>query len=138
MNLPVTSEAARAAGVEIWGYPKYVSPIDTSFTPDGTRASLGKELTLTVGKRGGIRAQAPALVTYSVKGGRLIRTAVRGDLPSRWGGGGSVRLEVTGDGPTSTTVRALGLDAMRPMLTYRCDAMRSILGAGQDVGSAAG
>src|SRR5262245_744097 len=26
VSLPVTTEAARAAGVEIWGYPKYVTP----------------------------------------------------------------------------------------------------------------
>jgi hypothetical protein len=113
--------------------------MQTSFTPEGARVSLGRELTVTAGtagKRGGVRAQAPALVTYSVKGGRLIRTAVRGDMPSRWTGGGSVRLEVTGDGPTAATVRALGLDAARPLLAYRCDAMRSILGPGEDVGAA--
>ena len=40
VNLPVTTEEAHAAGVEIWGYPKYVRNIETRFTRDEVHAEL--------------------------------------------------------------------------------------------------
>ncbi len=43
-NLPVTTEPARAAGEELWGFPKYVSGIETSFRKDGVRITLEREL----------------------------------------------------------------------------------------------
>jgi hypothetical protein len=135
VNLPVTTEGACAAGKELWGYPKYVTTMDMAFRPDGVRFALGKELVLTMGPSRGLATKGIPFVLYSVDGrARVLRTVIDVDHTQRWGGAGSVRLELTGEGPTATTVRALGLDAMKPLLAFRTDGLRSILPAGVDMG----
>jgi hypothetical protein len=138
INLPVTTEAARSAGRELWGYPKYVAPIDTRFRPDSIRIGLGKELEVAMDLRATRSVQTRGLpfVLYSVNaGGRILRTVVDVDHRVQWGGAGRVSLKVTGEGPTATTVKALGLDRAPPALAFRTDGMRSILPAGVDMGA---
>jgi hypothetical protein len=132
-NLPVSTEAARAAGVEIWGYPKYVTGITTSFRPDGVDAVLEGDFELSMGPSGRVRTEGVPLVTFTVKGGRLIRTVIRAEQPVRWGGAASVKLRLTGTGPTATTMRAMGIDKRQPSLVCRTDRMRSLLPLGVDV-----
>src|SRR5205814_2655170 len=134
VNLPVTTEAARAAGRELWGYPKYVAPMQSTFDATGVRFTLGGELTVTMGPSGGPRTAGIPFVLYSVAKGRVLRTVVDVDHRQQWGGASSVKLEVHGDGPTARTVKALGLDGAKPALAFRTDAMRSILPMGQDMG----
>ncbi len=135
VNLPVTTEGARAAGQELWGYPKYVSPMTMSFREDGVRFGLGSELTLTMGPSRGLVTRGLPFVLYSVNDEtRVLRTIVDVDHKQRWGGAASARIEITGNGPTARTVKALGLDAAAPMLAFRTNAMRSILPAGIDKG----
>ena len=137
-NLPVTTEKARAAGVEIWGYPKYVANIDTRFTPDGVHAELEGEFKLTMGRGRTLKTRGLPFVTYSVSGeGRLLRTVVEIDHDVRWGGASTVDLRVIGDGPTSTSIRALGIHGRAPTFAFRTDAMRSVLPRGKDMGPAA-
>lgn len=137
VNLPVSTENARAAGVEIWGYPKYVKEIETRFTRDAVRAELAGEFTLTMGRGRSLSTRGLPFVTYSVNAkSRLIRTIVDIDHDVRWGGASTVDLRVIGDGPTAQSIRALGIDGTKPMLAFRTDAMRSILPHGKDVGTA--
>ena len=137
INLPVTSESACAAGKEIWGYPKYVTPMETSFRPHGVRFALGREIVMTMGASGKMATAGLPFVLYSVSDeARILRTVIDVDHRQRWGGAGTVKIEVTGDGPTARTVKALGLDAAAPMLAFRTDGMRSILPAGTDMGAA--
>lgn len=136
VNLPVSTEAARAAGVELWGYPKYVTGIKTSFRDDGVHATLEGDFELDMGRSGGFRSEGVPLVTFSVKGGRLIRTVIAAEQPVRWGGARTVKLRLTGDGPTAKTLAALGLDAQKPTLACRSDRMRSILPLGVDIAAA--
>lgn len=133
VNLPVTTEAARAAGVDIWGYPKYVTGITCEFAPDALRVELDGEFTLTMGRSNGPSAAGLPFVTWSVRAGRLIRTVIPVGHRVRYGGGRSVQLRVDGDGPTARNLRALGLADRRPMAAFRTDHMRSILPAGDDV-----
>lgn len=137
VNLPVTTENARAAGVEIWGYPKYVRDIETRFTRDSVRAELAGEFTLTMGRRRTMKTRGLPFVTFSVDAkGRLIRTVVDIDHDVRWGSARTVDLRVIGDGPTARSIRALGIDGTRPAFAFRTDAMRSVLPRGKDVGAA--
>jgi hypothetical protein len=137
VNLPVTTETARAAGVELWGYPKYVTGIETEFRPDGVRIVLQNELRLTMTRGRGLVTRGQPFVTLSVSPrGRVLRTIVEVDHKVRWGGGRSVHLEILGDGPTARNARALGLDSSKPTLAFSTDRMRSILPAGEDLGSA--
>jgi hypothetical protein len=137
VNLPVTTDNARAAGIEIWGYPKYVIDIHTRFTRDGVQAELAGELTLSMERRRTVVTRGLPFVTYSINAkNRLIRTVVDIDHDVRWGGARSIELHVIGDGPTARSIQALGLDAKKPAFAFRTDGMRSILPRGKDIGAA--
>ena len=134
-NLPVTTERARAAGAELWGYPKYVSPIETEFRPNGVRIALGSEFEITMPRAGRLRTRGLPIVLFSVSSGRrVLRTIVETDSTVEWGGASGVKLALRGDGPTAKTVRAFGLHERAPVLAFRTDHLRSILPAGEDVG----
>jgi hypothetical protein len=136
VDLPVTTESACAAGRELWGYPKYVTTMETDFGQERIRFGLGKELVLTMGKSRGPTTPGIPYVTYSVDPeGRVLRTIVDVDHRVRWGGARSVRIDVTGDGPSARTVKALALDTRAPVLAFRTDAMRSILPLGEEMGT---
>jgi hypothetical protein len=136
VNLPVTTEGARAAGKELWGYPKYKTGMQTEFRPDGIRFVLEGELEYTMGRGPGLTTAGMPFVTFSVNArGRLLRTIVDVDHRVRWGGASTVKLAILGDGPTTKTVKTLGLDAMKPVLAFRTDGMRSILPLGTDLGA---
>lgn len=136
VNLPVTTQAACTAGVDLWGYPKYVTPIATSFEEDGARARLGDELTLSLGRLHGPSLPGFPIVTYSAQRGRLLRTVIEVRHRARWGTGLGARLDLHGDGPTAASLRALGLDGKKPLASFRTDAFRARLPAGVDVGPA--
>ena len=137
VNLPVTTDNARAAGIEIWGYPKYVVDIDTRFTRDGVRAELAGEFVLTMERRRTVETRGLPFVTYSVNAkNRLIRTVVDIDHDVRWGGARSIDLRVIGDGPTGRSIQALGIDGKKPAFAFRTDGMRSVLPRGKDIGAA--
>ncbi len=133
VNLPVTTEGARAAGVEIWGFPKYVSPIETRFVRDEVRAELSGEFVLTMGKGRSVRTAGLPFVTYSMNGDHLVRTVVDVDHHIRWGGASTVDLRLTGEGPTAKSIRALGIEGKRPAFAFRTDDMRSVLPRGKDL-----
>jgi hypothetical protein len=136
VNLPVTTQAAFEAGVDLWGYPKYVTPMDTRFRPDGATVALGSELELTVGPRSGPVLAAQPVVTYTERQGRLLRTRIDVDHRVRWGLGRGVRLTIRGEGPSATTARKLGLERALVLASFRTDSFRARLPAGVDLGPA--
>ena len=134
-NLPVTTANARAAGVELWGFPKYVTGIETTFRRDSVRIVLEQEFELTMKRGFCVKTRGLPLVLYSVNAAeRVLRTVVETDSVIEWGGAGSVKVKMLGDGPTAKTMRALGLDARTPAVAYCTDGLRSILPAGEDMG----
>lgn len=135
VNLPVTTQAAYQAGVELWGYPKYISPIETHFTDAGASVRLGDELELSLGRLRGPSMRLP-VVTYTARSGRLLRTVIETAEPVQWGSGGSAKLRVLGDGPTAETARRLGLESATRLVSFRTDRFRAILPAGVDIGVA--
>ena len=136
VNLPVTTGVACAAGRELWGFPKYVTRIDTQFGRDAAEIILGEELVIEHRARYGMTMPAPPYVFFSELDGRMIRTVVPVEHKQRMGGARSVRMHVTGDGPTAATVRRLGLEARRPMIAARVDHLRFALPLGKPMGSA--
>jgi hypothetical protein len=138
VNLPVTTEAARSAGADIWGFPKYTTGIDADIFERGANLNLKGEFDLTIGAARGLQTKGLPFVTLSQHRGRVIRTVIEVGHKTRWGGSSTVNLTVTGDGPTARSLKTLGLQGRTPMATFRTEAMRSILPAGVDLGEAGG
>jgi len=132
LNLPVTMERARAAGVELWGYPKYVTSIDTDFDARGLRCRLGDELRLEILGRRGLVAGGLPMCTLSASDGRWLRTVVRTSGRGRWSRA-RVRTDLRGEGPTRTTFERLGLDRTQPSALFVCERFQAILPLGEDV-----
>jgi hypothetical protein len=80
LHLPVTTRTARDAGRGEWGYPKFVADMSFEVTPEyyECRLSEGEQhiLTMRVVRQGLITADHKPLVTYSVRGGDLLRTTI--------------------------------------------------------------
>ncbi|MTJ83445.1 MAG: hypothetical protein F8N37_20850 [Telmatospirillum sp.] len=142
IDLPVTTSAACAAGRDIWGYPKFVTPI--RFAVAGARfdgavsdPETGGEILTLSGRVGpGVPAPLLDLVLYSRLDGRILR----GTANTRGGGTlslpGSLRLNVS-DGGThrmARNLRALGLADARPAFVSRSNTLQLRLNAGAVVG----
>lgn len=136
LNLPVTTPEAFAAGVEIWGYPKYVTPIETRFDDGGASVRLGDELELSVPRLRGPKTPSFPVVTFTAREKRLLRTVIQTDCSSRWGSGIGSQIRLIGEGPTAASIRRLTADgsAPRPMMAFRTDRFRAVLPRGNDVG----
>ena len=137
VNLAVTTNIAMVAGIELWGFPKYLAEIDTAFRPNNVEVVLGSEIVLSHCRRFGCSIKSPPFVTYSILEGRVIRTVVECGHRIRFGGANTVQLKVSGPGPMSNSIRTLGLDASRPACAFRSDAVTMILPLGRDIGAAA-
>jgi hypothetical protein len=136
-NLPVNTNVARVGGVELFGFPKYAAGISTSFHRDGVRVTLENEFILTQSCGFGLELDGMPIVTYTMLNNHVIRTVVETGHRVRFGGAHSVQLKITGDGPTATTAKSLGLDTTRATFAFRTDAMRAVLPLGKDLGSSA-
>jgi len=133
VSLPVTTRDAYRAGVEIWGYPKYVTPIETRFH-ETIHVRLGDELSLEVAPIRGPESVGLPVVTYTEKEGVLLRTVIEVDHRVRWGLGGGTKLEILGSGRTADAAKALGLADKRPNAVFRTDGFRAKLPAGVALG----
>lgn len=129
VTLPVTTPEACAAGIEIWGYPKYVTGIDLSFDERSTRCTLRDELEIELGRSLGPSTPALPLVTLSDHG--RVRTIVDIGSKTRWSVRPPARLRVTGSGPSADVVRTLRLDQRRPFAAFRTRRFRAILPEGE-------
>jgi hypothetical protein len=111
-HLPVTTQAAYDAGVEIWGYPKFVAEITLEDLGDMHRCRLraeGKDIVTLEVEKLATRDKPLDFYTYSVKDGQLLKTLVQaqGQIGiARNRGGASYIL---GDHPISEELRALGM-----------------------------
>jgi hypothetical protein len=135
LNLPVSTGFACAAGRELWGHPNYLTRVDTEFDHEDAQVILGEELVLEHRARFGVKVPGRPFVYFSELEGRLLRTVVPVEHSQRMGGARSVRIQVTGDGPTAETVRRLGLERRRPMLAARADHVKLALRLGIPIGS---
>lgn len=140
VDLPVTTATALAAGRELWGYPKIVTPID--FQLRGAKLACAVHdsdshalLCSLRGRAGaGLALGAPNLLTYTRLEGRLLRTTIdlRGRM--RHAAAGTVRLDCGKSAhPLSQHLRQLGLQGEAPLLLQYGQGMRAILPEGEVV-----
>jgi hypothetical protein len=141
VDLPVTTEAACAAGRELWGYPKFVTGIDFALDGDAFESAVhdpggGPEICGIAGRMGrGLRVPSMSIVTYSKLDDVLVRTHVDVRAPTRARGPGDVRVRV--GAPThrmAENLRTLGLDGARPKLLVVTERFQSLLHAGRRAG----
>ncbi len=137
IDLPVTTPQANAAGRELWGYPKFVTPIPfqldrRSFKgavedPDGN----GDIFTLAGSLAPAVTIPPMSLVLYSHHGGDLWRATVnvRGKANLRLGR--SLQLRVgKSTHRMANNLRDLGLDGARAALVMDTHRFQSRLNAG--------
>lgn len=139
VDMPVTIPAALAAGKELWGFPKFVTPIEarlsgrnfafTVLDPEGAGHIVRVE-----GRRGlGIPVKGADLVTYSNHRGSILRT----QIPT---GGHTtlsrarVRLEIGTSGHAMAQhLRTLRLDELEPFTLLSTDDFASRLPFGTPI-----
>ena len=141
IDLPVTTAAACAAGREIWGYPKFVTPIGFSLAAGQFRGLVkdpeaeGNMVTLSGGFGLGLPAPLLDLVLFSRNGARNSGQILRGTAITRGGGKlclpGSMRLEVSrSEHRMARNLRELGLNGARPFCVSHTDRLQLRLNAG--------
>jgi Acetoacetate decarboxylase (ADC) len=139
LNLPVTTEAATRAGREIWGYNKFVTPIDVS--SDGKKfltilRDPENEMIGTLEGRRGPSIPAPPndILTFTLLGGRVIKTLIRVLTPFHASSGDSFVFKVgTSRHPMAKNLRTLTLDGARPVLVQYADPFQALLFPGRAV-----
>jgi hypothetical protein len=138
IHIPVTSEFSKAAGNELWGYPKIVAPVEHVFSSNALHSTvqdpLSKELIMEVkGELGfGIPSIPLSLLTYSFVDGKLFRTPVkvRGMMKLRLNH--SLQLHVGSSAhPMANDLRLLGLDGKKPMLVMDTEKFQSVFYKGE-------
>jgi hypothetical protein len=138
IDLPVTTDAACSAGREVWGFPKFVTPI--SFDLRGRRfhgtvtdPKDGSELLCLEGSAGlGVRGPLLNLALYSRNQGQLLRTLVNTRGGSQVATGGSLRLRFNAASthPMAARLEALGLQGARPWCVSYSHALQVRLNVG--------
>lgn len=129
-NLPVTTKEACVAGVELWGYPKYITDIAVAVSDRGAEATLHNELKLSVNKPSIFSKRLP-IATYTHLQGQLLRTPIDVQTNVHFTSGGTLTL--LGDGPTADSARALGLESARVLAGFSTTTFRASLPAGVPV-----
>jgi Acetoacetate decarboxylase (ADC) len=140
VDLPVTTEAANAAGRELWGYPKFVTRIDFALAGRRVRSTVwdpaaASEICELAGEMGpGLPSPSMSLVTFSRLGDALVRTHVDVRAPTWARARGDVRLRVgASTHRMAENLRTLGLDGARPRALLVTDHFQSLLHAGRRV-----
>lgn len=137
LQLPVTTEQARAGGVECYGYPKFVA--DIGFRIEGSRffgvtreAGGGADIVRLEGRsRLGLPMRGSDVVTWSMLDKRLLRTEILMDQWLRVAPGHGYTLTVgPSQHPMAQQLQALGLDGAHPFVVMRSDHYRSVLPLG--------
>ncbi len=138
LDLPVTTAAANAAGRDIWGYPKFITPIpfqlagrtfDSAVLDPNGEGEICR-MSGTFGR--GVSTPPLSLMTYSQKTGALVRTEITVRGPAQLCAPGSVVLSV-GSSPhiMAERLRSMGLDGARPLVGMVTDQFQSILPEGK-------
>lgn len=136
VDLPVTTEAANAAGREFWGFPKFVA--DIPFKLEGNAFSSevrdpeGSCILQLNGKLNlGIKTSPLSAVTYSRLDSKTLRAVinVRGSNKAHPGHGLKLSL---GDSQhhMAQNLRTLGLDNQRPLMVLSSSDFQSRLNLG--------
>lgn len=133
IHIPVTSDFSRAAGNELWGYPKIVAPVENEFNSLSLHSKVfdpvNNELIMEMkGALGfGIPSIPLSLITYSFMNGQLFKTnvKVRGAMKLRLNH--DLHLHIgSSTHPMANDLRLLGLDGKKPLLVMDTDKFQSV------------
>ncbi|HEX7481295.1 MAG TPA: acetoacetate decarboxylase family protein [Polyangiales bacterium] len=139
-NLPVTAEAAKVAGRELWGYPKFVTQLPITWGGRHFRGAVmdptdGSTIVELAGKRGvGMPVPAPGILAYSKLGSTLLQAPV--DVRGRAiaAPGGSLRVRVgSSQHEMAQNLRDFELEGAKPDLVLIARHARSLLYAGEPI-----
>ncbi len=134
VHLPVNSESAWESGVELWGFPKYVTGIETSFQAHKVEATLENEVDLKYLTAPGLQLAGFPFITFSVNGRRLLRTVTDVNYRMRYCSGSNVKLSIIGSGPTADTIKRLEMINRPPSLVFYTNGLRAVLPLGRECG----
>ncbi len=141
LDLPVTTEAANAAGREIWGFPKFVTDIPLTFGKDRFSGSVldprsGSPIMKLEGTLGrSVTVPGFDLVLYSHLDNRLVKTVVDVDARYRTYRGNRLRLTVgESNHRMAKNLRELGMDGMSPIIVQESVYFHSRLHGGGFMG----
>jgi len=129
LHMPVTTEEARLAGVEIYGFPKFIAEISFEDAGKMCRCRVraeGKDIIILEVDKLVTEPQSEDIYTYTVKHDQLLRTLVQAqgqNSISDVRGGASYTL---GDHPIAEELRALEMDKTSLLHRY-APQMRSML-----------
>ncbi|MEW6775072.1 MAG: acetoacetate decarboxylase family protein [Bdellovibrionota bacterium] len=139
-DLPVTTPLARAAGRELWGFPKFVTEIP--FELAGSRFACkvmepegGREIFSLAGRvLPSPRLLVMDLLLYSNHQGAHLKTVVEVRSRARTHPGWGTRLSVTSSSHRmAKNLRDLGLDGASPFLIQTTPKFQSRLPAGEAI-----
>lgn len=140
LDLPVTTAAANAAGREIWGLPKFVTPIDYEKRGRRFRCEVADPdggpplMTLSGSANLPLPGRTMSLALYSELEGHLMRCTVNARGRTFMAPGRGMQLTTPGSGhPMSEHLAALGLNGAKPLAVMWTDSFQSRLNAGVDV-----
>lgn len=146
VDLPVTDKLACVAGVEGWGYPKFVTEIDFRLSDDGFMGAVKHPQDNTqdiVRLQGQFGNRVPApwsdLVLYSELDGDLIRATsnTRTINGAKLAGKGDFVLTVgQSTHPMAQRLRQLGVDGAQPLSVTYTDSLQLRLNEGVVFGEA--
>lgn len=130
VHLPVTTQQAVAAGIDLWGFPKFKA--DIAFKLDGDRFEgktidpKSRQPIYTLSGEAGIGATLPAI--HAIFMTRLKGVTLRIHAPmrglTRYALPGSLKLGISDvDHPMAHDMRALGLDGAVPQAVFYSSAV---------------
>lgn len=143
LHLPVTTAAANAAGREIWGFPKFVTPIDYQETGrefnctvhDPDQAGENHCIMQLKGKLGlGMPVKPLSLTLFTNLQQTLLRATVNARGSSRLLSPGGIKLTVgQSHHPMAHTIKELGLENSKPLAVVHTECFQSRLNGGCQV-----
>jgi hypothetical protein len=138
--MPVTTPAARAAGREIWGYPKFVTKISSALAPDrfkfGVLDPATNESIFSVRCKTGaeIKVSGFDLATYSNLNDSILKTIVNIDAKYKLSSVKNYEFKAgLSNHKMARNIRDLGLDRVKPFMVMATDSFRSKLNRGEPV-----
>jgi len=123
-QLPVTTEEARAGGVDLFGYPKFIADIEFYDDRDWVTCSLsenGREILQLSGKKlESKRGKRTRYLSYNVEKGTplIAEFLVNPKMFAQAIGGGTARLELGSDHPISDSLKQMELSKRAILYQY--------------------
>jgi hypothetical protein len=140
LEMPVTIPAARAAGREIWGYPKFLTKIPFKLSGNYFEFSVkdpdtGESIVSVKGEMGlGLKFPAFDFVSYTNYEGAVWKTIIDVDSWNKNCLPKNVEVKVSpGKHRMAQNIRALGLDKVKPFSIMSSDKCSTKLNAGRPV-----